>query len=268
MSYRVIPCEQGSADWHQARAGAITASMFSVARSRTGGLDEKQQKYVDALLAGKDELLAREIAGYKNAPTSDTVKKALAGERVGQPSEKALNYAFRCAFERISGEPMDEGFETWQMARGHELEPAARQEHQIQTGLIVERAGFVVTEDYLFGASADGLIGDDGGSEYKCLVSAERLRAVLLADDYSEFVDQVQGCMWITGRKWWHLGFYCPQLSKIDYPLHIVPMKRDDDYIEQMERDLLQFNVLVNSYEARLRKLRTAANTSPYALAA
>lgn len=268
MSFRIIDCEQGSDAWHKARAGVITASMFGVARSRVGGLDEKQQKYVDAIRSGTDELLARELAGYKQAPTSETVKTALAGEVVGAPSNKALDYAFRCAFERISGEPMDEGFETWQMARGHELEPDARMEHQIQTGLIVQRAGFVVTEDGVFGASADGLIGTDGGSEYKCLVSPETLRAVLMSDDYSSFVDQVQGCMWVTGRSWWHLCFYCPQLGAIDYPLHVVPMKRDDDYIEQMERDLLQFNLLVGTYESRLRKLRAAANTSPFALAA
>uniref|UniRef100_A0AAU8GT84 Transcriptional regulator SutA RNAP-binding domain-containing protein n=1 Tax=Pseudomonas phage PACT201 TaxID=3230130 RepID=A0AAU8GT84_9VIRU len=26
-------------------------------------------------------------------------------------------------------------------------------------------------------------------------------------------MDQVQGCMWITGRKFWHVGMYCPALD-------------------------------------------------------
>ena len=200
MSFRVITCEQGSPEWHQARAGVITASMFKVARQKVGGLDERQSKYVEAIRSGKSELAARTIAGYKNAPTSETVQRAIAGEKAVELSETAKNYAFRVAFERISGEPMDEGFETYAMSRGHELEPEARREHQILEGVVVERAGFVCTEDYAFGASADGLIGTKGGAEYKCFMSPVSLRPVLMLNDVSAVIDQVQGCMWLTGR--------------------------------------------------------------------
>lgn len=267
MSFRVITCEQGSPEWHQARAGVITASMFKVARQKVGGLTEQQAKYVEALRSGKSEAAARTIAGYKNAPTSETVQRALSGEKVGELSEAAKNYAFRIAFERISGEPMDEGHETWQMARGHELEPDARAEHQILEGVFVERAGFVVTEDGIFGASADGLIGTDGGSEYKCFVSPASLRPVLLHNDVAEVLDQVQGCMWVTGRRWWHLGFYCPALRSIDYPLHLVRIERDDEYIAALEADLLEFADEVVRQENQLRKLG-AANAPQFEQAA
>lgn len=267
MSFRVITCEQGSPEWHQARAGVITASMFKVARQKVGGLDERQSKYVEAIRSGKSELAARTIAGYKNAPTSETVQRAIAGEKVGELSETAKNYAFRVAFERISGEPMDEGFETYAMSRGHELEPEARREHQILEGVVVERAGFVCTEDYAFGASADGLIGTKGGAEYKCFMSPVSLRPVLMLNDVSDVIDQVQGCMWITGREWWHLGFYCPALRSIDYPLHLVRLKRDDNYIAAMEKDLIEFKAEVDAQERALRAL-AAANASQFAKAA
>ena len=52
MSMQVYECEQGSPEWHAARAGVITASMFKVARKKIGGLDERQQKYVDLVLDG------------------------------------------------------------------------------------------------------------------------------------------------------------------------------------------------------------------------
>ncbi|CAN7543520.1 YqaJ viral recombinase family protein [Variovorax sp. LjRoot130] len=267
MSFRVIPCEQGSEDWHKARAGVITASNFKIARQRVNGLDERQQKYVDAIRKGVSELEARVIAGYKAAPTSETVKRALDGEKVGEISDTAKNYAFRVAFERISGEPMDEGYETWQMSRGHELEPEARAEHQILEGVLVERAGFVVTEDNVFGASADGLIGPKGGSEYKCFVSPASLRPVLLLNNIDEVLDQVQGCMWVTGRDWWHLGFYCPALRAIGYPLHLLRIRRDDNYIAAMEADLLEFKAEVDSQERALRAL-AAANNPQFAHAA
>ena len=208
----LISCDQGSEDWHEARAGVITASMFRVARS-----------------------------------------KLKSGKNSGQFTEAAKDYAFRLAIERISGKPLDEGFETWQMKRGHELEPAARMAHEIQTGLSIMRAGFVLTDDRLFGASADGLIDDDGGSEYKCLVSPEKLRDILIDGDFSDYLDQVQGCMYVTDRKYWEFCLYCPALEPIGKELWRRRVERDDNYIEAMEADLVEFAALVKQNERVLR---------------
>jgi len=212
---KLISCDQGSEEWHLARAGCITASMFVIARSR-----------------------------LKSGPNK------------GKFTEASKDYAFRLAIERISKVPLDEGFSTWQMKRGNNLEPAARQIHEEVTGLLVDRAGFVTTDDGLFGASADGLIGPKGGSEYKCLVSPERLRDVLVGDDISEFTDQIQGCMWITGREWWHFGLYCPALEPIGKEFFLREVARDDDYIEALELDLIEFNSMVNLYRHKLVHLQ------------
>lgn len=200
---------QGSADWHRARAGVITASMFGEARKR-----------------------------LKN----------------GEFSAAAKSYAFRLAVERISGQPLDEAdqFETYSMRRGRELEPAAREAHEFAHDVIVDTCGFVKTEDGKFGASADGLIGTDGGSEYKCLIDPTRIRDVILDRDISEFADQVQGCMWLTGRKFWHFCLYVPALANIGRALTVFVVNRDDDYIEKLERDLLAFDALVETYRTKL----------------
>lgn len=175
------------------------------------------------------------------------------GPNKGDYTEAAKDYAFRVAIERISGEPLDEGFETWQMRRGHELEPLARMAHEAKTGLLVEEVGFVTTDDRLFGASADGFIGEDGGAEYKCFVAPEKLRAILMAGDISDVIDQCDGGMWITGRKWWDFCLYCPAL-----PAHrqstIHRITRDDNRIESLENDLMKFAALVASFETELRK--------------
>ena len=183
----------------------------------------------------------------------DARAKLKSGEKKGRPTSAALDYAFRLAVERISGQPLDEGFSTWQMKRGKELEPHARLEHELATGLIVHRAGFITTDDGIFGASADGLIGEDGGSEYKCFLAPEKLRAFHIDNDASSIMDQVQGCMWISGRKWWHVGMYCPALESVGKQLWWHEYQRDDDYIEQLEADLWQFKLLVDQYEERLR---------------
>ena len=249
----IIHCEQGSAEWHAARAGCITASMFETARSQVNGLNAQQKIYVEAVRAGRSEKAAMELAGYKAAPKAEAVARALDGEKVGEPSEAAKNYAFNLAIERISGKPLDGGFETWQMKRGHELEPEARMEHEIQSGLVVMRAGFVTTDDGCFGASADGLIGEDGGSEYKCFLAPEKLRSFWIDNDASGIFDQVQGCMWITGRKFWHIGMYCPDLAPVGRQLWWREFRRDEAYIEQLEQDLWGFKLLVDQYENALR---------------
>lgn len=210
---KIIVCEQGSAEWHRARAGCITASMFGEARA-----------------------------------------KLKSGARKGEPTAAALDYAFNLAVERISGEPLDNGFETWQMRRGHELEPHARMEHELQTGLIVQRAGFVTTDDNCFGASADGLIGEDGISEYKCFLAPEKLRKFHIDNDASDIFDQVQGVLWITGRKWAHIGMYCPALEPAGKQLWWREFKRDEAFIEELEEDLLRFKALVDYFEAKLRE--------------
>ena len=179
---------------------------------------------------------------------------------MGDYSGAAKTYAFRLAIERISGQPLDEGFETWQMKRGHELEPAARAMHEAMSGVLVDRAGFVATDDGWFGASADGLIDHDGGSEYKCLVSPEALRDVLLLEDLSEYMDQIQGCLWVTGRKWWHFGLYCPALEPIGREFFWREIARDENYIEALEADLIKFNELVESYKGFILNVQPSAN--------
>lgn len=250
----VVNCEQGSPEWIQARTGVITASMFGIARKKVGCLTDQQGTYVAAILRGASEKEAKELAGYKVMPTSSGIQKALRGEPVGDWSDESKNYAFRLAIERISGYPLDEGFETYAMRRGHELEPMARAEHEMQSGLIVKHAGFVMTDDSAFGASADGLIDEDAGSEYKCFMNPERLRAFHIDNDASEVFEQVQGCLWVTGRKEWHLGMYCPALEPVGKQLWWKVFPRDEDYIEKLEADLVEFKRMVDAYEARLRE--------------
>lgn len=259
---KLIECDQGTEAWFSARIGVITASMFKVARQRTGMLTEQQQAFVNAIKLGHDDVKAGEIAGYKTKPRrTEMVQRAIDGLPIGDFSEAAKNYAFRLAVERISGKQLDEGFQTWQMKRGQELEPEARRRHEEEAGVIVQRAGFITTDDGLFGASADGLIGAHKGSEYKCLVSPEGLREVLLHCDLSEFIDQIQGCMWITGRTAWHFGLYCPALESVGADFTWKEVARDDDYINELEADLMEFLNLVNTYHLGLVRRKESAST-------
>lgn len=253
MSAQVIECDQGSLEWRQARAGVITASMFAEVRKRVGGLDERQAAYVAAVRSGSERKEAAREVGYKSTPSAEKIERAIDGEAVGDYTEAAYNYAFRLAVERISGEPLDDfEFETYHARRGHELEPEARSCHAFIDELEIDKAGFVVTEDGKFGASADGLIGEYGGAEYKCFVAPEKLRSIILNNDISDSLDQVHGGLWISGRRWWHWCLYCPPLRSVGLDFIRHHIDRDDDYIEAMERDLWAFDGVVEDYRKKL----------------
>lgn len=247
----IIECQQGSPEWHQARAGAITASMFLTIRQKVGTLDDRQRAYVNAVLQGEDEKKAREIAGYKLAPTAAAVARTLELKTldVGDWSDKAKDYAFRLACERISGSPLDGfEFETYAMRRGRELEEVCRRRHEQVIGEIVDLAGFVRTSDGRFGCSADSLIGDDGGAEYKCFYAPEKVRPILTASDWGDVMDQVQGCMWLTGRTWWDMCLYFPPLTPVGRDFTRRRIHRDDNYIGRLEAVLVEFDKLVDSW--------------------
>jgi hypothetical protein len=172
----------------------------------------------------------------------------------GDWSSVARDYAVKTAVERISGFPMDEGFETWAMRRGRELEPEARNQLSLHLGVDIAECGFVTTDCARFGASADGLIGDTQGVEIKCVVSPERIRSALLDNDVSAYMDQIQGGMWITGRNVWHLAIYAPILSGVNKALTVWSLARDESYIAALVNDLYRFEELVAEYQSRLEQ--------------
>jgi len=174
------------------------------------------------------------------------------GPKKGQFTDTAKDLAFKLAMERLAGIPLFPVPVTWAMNRGKELEPDARITHEQKIGQLIEEAGFVTTDCGRYGASADGLINHDGGAEYKCLVAPARIRAVMMENDLSDFMDQVQMCMWITDRKWWHFCLYVPDLKPIGQELTIRHVDRDNKYIEELKSDLEDFDALINEFTTKL----------------
>jgi predicted phage-related endonuclease len=205
---------QGSEAWLEDRRGVITASRLKDARER-------------------------------NKPAK--------GEAVGKPSAKMLGYAFDTARERVGGKAPQK-FQNGAMRTGTEQEPLARLAYESRTGELVEETGFYTTDDHLFGVSVDGLVGEDGVIEIKTMVSSDTLFAAVVNGDTSGYLDQCNGAMWLLGRKWVDLILWAPDLEPIGKHLTIKRIERDDDAINELEIDLLQFAALVSDLESQLRK--------------
>ncbi|WP_454751646.1 lambda exonuclease family protein [Cupriavidus necator] len=170
------------------------------------------------------------------------------------PSSKSVLYAAQVAIEIVSGEPVEEGFNSWQMKRGQELEPDARRAYEARTGHMASESGVVLTDDRMFGYSTDGLVEDDGLIEIKSLVSAVGVLDMWRTGDLSDYMHQIQGGMWITGRKWCDFIMYAPQLKNVGKELFYRRVQRDDEFIETMEPQLLKFAARVHDNVAILRQ--------------
>lgn len=257
----VLNYPQGSDDWLRARAGVITASRFSDAISVVGGLTQQQQTYVDAIRAGKSEASAMIAAGYQKRPTSEAVEQTLSGVDTTRPSATAISYAWTVAIEIIAREPLDETFVTFAMRRGRELEPQARMVYEVRTGALVEEVSLILTDDSRFGYSADGFRDDDGLIEIKCPLAADKLGEVWQHPEraHLEYIDQINGGLWITGRKYCDLIVYCPWLAPVGKDLFVKRIWRDENAIEELETRLVRFMRLVDSF---LEVLRTPQKMS------
>lgn len=257
----VLNHPQGSEDWLRARVGACTASRFSDAIQRVGSLTGQQASYVSARLEGLDEKAAAKAAGYRAAPTAQAVERALRGERVDMPGADAMAYAWLLAVETVAREPLDETFVTYAMRRGRELEPVARAVYERRTGAWVDEVSLVLTDDEKFGYSSDGFVGDDGLIEIKCPLSAEKVGKVWAQPGaaHLEYINQINGGLWITGRKWCDLVVYCPWLAHVGKDLFVRRIHRDEQAIETLESRLLEFLPLVEANLAVLRRPTTMA---------
>ena len=213
---RFIECLQGTELWLASRAGKITASCFADAISRC------QKK-----------------SGSRN---------------VGDPTAVAERYAADLAIERISGQPHGEPPKAWVLERGHEMEAAARMHYEARTGSFVTEAGICVTDDGTFGYSSDGLVDDDGLIEIKSPIDSSKIVTMWQTGDTSAYDHQMQGGMWITGRKWTDFIMYVPDLAAVGKDLFVKRIFRDDAFIDAMVEQLAVFDNMVQAYERLLRE--------------
>lgn len=248
-----INAPQGSEAWYAARCGKITASCFADAVSRVGGLDERQAKYVALMRGGMEQKLALAEAGYKAAPTADTVRRALLGEDTSEPSDTAKRYAADLAIERISGAPHGEPAKAWVLERGHEMETRARMLYEARTGAFITESGICLSDEGIYGYSSDGLADDDGLIEIKAPIDSIKIMEMWRTGDTSEYDHQIQGGLWLTARKWLDFIMFVPDLAASGKDLFIKRIYRDEAFIDKMVVQLAAFDAMVCEYETILR---------------
>jgi len=164
----------------------------------------------------------------------------------GKPSASADDYISEMIAERITGEREPIYVNEW-MQRGTELEPEARETYEFIHGVDVEEVGFILDDSGEFGCSPDGLVGEDGGVEFKCPAPKNHIAWSRKGVCPSKHYAQVQGCLYITGRKWWDFMSYHPEMKPF-----IVRVERDEEFIEKLAE---QISLAVEEIKSEVRNL-------------
>lgn len=150
----------------------------------------------------------------------------------GKESATLEKYALQLATEStlFSAEP---NFKNEIMARGNELEAEARQVYQEETFNIVEEITMFKSDCGNFGYSPDGLVANDGLIEIKCPLATTHFQYILDDKVPSDYWQQLQGGLWVSGRNWIDFVSYHPNFK--EKKLFIKRVERDNNYICQLE---------------------------------
>lgn len=207
--------EQGSPEWLQARCGVVTASVIGqlITWAKPAPLG------YDCPRCGA-EVNSSCLSVTRMTPTP---LKTMHSERIAVAAEadSVLTLAMtdtaraailRLAAERISAH-VEETFTTWDMQRGHDDEPKARDEYEQRNNVTVDEIGFMTRtiDGVTIGYSPDGLVADDGLIECKSRRQATQLAHWINGDQPSvpaENMAQLQTGLLVSRRDWIdYLGF-------------------------------------------------------------
>jgi predicted phage-related endonuclease len=144
-------------------------------------------------------------------------------------------YAYELAAQRITGF-IEESFQSYDMMRGHIQEEIARDIYSENIEKVTE-CGFITRtfENFIIGASPDGLINTKGGEETKSRVSKFQVQTIVENEIPKDYLNQVQASLFVSGREWWDFIQYS----------NGMPM-----YIQRIHPDLERFELFKEACES------------------
>ena len=180
-----------------------------------------------------DQYTAEWWEARRGLPTASQFSRIVKGN--GDPSTQRTAYLYECAAVRITG-IYKPSFTSAAMQEGTDREELSRMIYAMEREVVVEEVGFIVSDCGRWGASPDGLVGNDGVLELKNPEAHTHIGYLLSGKLPSAYYQQVMGEMFVTGRLWADFCSYSPKL-----PLFILRVYRDDLFCDKLEAALIAF---------------------------
>ncbi|MEN5107675.1 lambda exonuclease family protein [Pseudomonas sp. TWI672] len=187
--------------------------------------------------------------------TASRVKDVMASGRGGAPSATRKNYMMELLCERLTGQQSGPDLSNKPaVQRGVELEPFACMAYEADKGLMVVETGLVMHPTIAgFGASPDGLVGDDGVLEIKCPNTATHIATMQSERHDPQYEWQMLAQMACTGRAWADFVSYDDRLPEpLQYVCH--RFERDFKRIRDMESEIKAFLEELSDLEKEMRE--------------
>lgn len=193
-----------------------------------------------------DDWFAARLGKVTGSRVSDVIAKTKTGY-----STSRANYLAQLAIERMTGQ-QTESYSNAAMEWGTTQEPFARNAYETLTGNLVEEVGFVIHPEIdMSGASPDGLVGGNGLIEIKCPNSATHIEYIRNEKAPAKYLPQMAFQMACTGREWCDFMSYDPRMPD-GLQIFLVRYHRDDEYIKEIESEIVKFLGEVDTTVAEL----------------
>lgn len=190
------------------------------------------------------------LRARRGRPTTSKFAEIVTATGKATKGKSRQSYILELVGERLTGTSMPH-FVTAAMQRGTDLEPHARRWYIEASGNKVEEVGFILSDCERWGCSPDGLT-KKGGIEIKCPGRVNMLQMLVDHQPDPKYMMQMQGCMFVTGRKEWDFVLFSDEDGM---PLDYWTVKADDKIQEALSVEIPKFCDELDEIEAKLRKI-------------
>jgi len=216
-------------------------------------------KIIDCIQGSQEWLDAR--AGRV---TASRIKDILTKVKTGEAAARR-DYRLELVCEILTGIPAEQGFVSFEMKRGTELEPAARAAYEFENKISVDQVGMVLhPQSDRYAASPDGMVNWDGKNapegliEIKAPKTATHIGYIEAGVVPADYQPQMLWQMACTGAQWVDFVSYDPRLPE-QLELYIVRFQRDEARVHEIESEVMQFLKEVDAAVSRITALGQAA---------
>lgn len=147
---------------------------------------------------------------------------------------------------------------SWATEQGQMMEGEARKWFAYAYDCEPRCVGFVDNEEARCGCSPDSLIGEDAGLELKVPYPQTHIGYVRGGKVPSEYVQQVHGSLYVTGRARWYFLSYRREAKFEDAGKFVLTVERDEKIMSKIRACIAG---ILSEFDAALSKIKAISST-------